>query len=102
MERIYYAGSSFLMSDDIANAVIDYHEYLIGVGGSAAFTVPVEYTDGTVGRLNMLLSPTSVLGFEAEDGTEPPSLRDDATVDFLRKRMSAASGGNRTASQRLR
>ena len=91
MERIYYAGTSFLVDDDVATALVAYVERLIKSRSSGAVSLPAGYLDGSVGRLDLLLSPTSVIGFEPQGGHDP-RLRDDVTVDRMRMRTDELGG----------
>jgi len=66
MERIHYAGSSFLTGDLIARALIDYAHFLAAHNTSAAVEIPVRRPDGSTSRANFLLVPTSQLVSETE------------------------------------
>ena len=85
MERIHYAGSSFVTGDLIARALIDYAHFLTAHNTSAAVDIPIRRDDGTVGRANFLLGPTSQLVSESE-GNRFSELFDDELVAQLRDR----------------
>ena len=72
MERIHYAGSSFLTGDLIARALIDYAHFLTAHNTSAAVDIPIRRADGSTARANFLLVPNSQLVSESE-----PSLYDE-------------------------
>ncbi|WP_411721607.1 hypothetical protein [Mycetocola sp.] len=85
MERIHYAGSSFVTGDLIARALIDYARFLTAHNSSASVDIPIRRADGTVGRANFLLGPTSQLVSESE-GSRFGELFDDDVVHMLRDR----------------
>jgi hypothetical protein len=85
MERIHYAGSSFVTGDLIARALIDYAHFLTAHNTSASVDIPIRRADGTVGRANFLLGPTSQLVSESE-GSLFSELFDDDLVELLHDR----------------
>jgi hypothetical protein len=85
MERIHYAGSSFVTGDLIARALIDYAHFLTAHNTSASVDIPIRRADGTVGRANFLLGPTSQLVSESE-GSKFSELFDDDLVTLLHDR----------------
>ena len=85
MERIHYAGSSFVTGDLIARALIDYAHFLTAHNTSASVDIPIRKSDGTVGRANFLLGPTSQLVSESE-GSRFSELLDDDLVEHLHDR----------------
>ncbi|MET4640102.1 hypothetical protein [Mycetocola sp. 2940] len=85
MERIHYAGSSFVTGDLIARALIDYAHFLTAHNTSASVDIPIRRPDGTVGRANFLLGPTSQLVSESE-GSRFSELVDNELVELLHDR----------------
>jgi hypothetical protein len=85
MERIHYAGSSFLTGDLIARALIDYAHFLSIHNSSGSVNIPIRRADGTLGRANFLLGPTSQLVSESE-GSLFGELFDDDLVEVLHDR----------------
>jgi hypothetical protein len=85
MERIHYAGSSFMTGDLIARALFEYAHFLTAHNTSASVNIPIRRADGTVGRANFLLGPTSQLVSESESSTFN-ELYDDDLVDSLHDR----------------
>lgn len=87
MERIHYAGSSFLTGDQIARALVDFARFLTAHNSSAAVDIPVRRPDGSTARANFLLVPTSQLVSESEASTFG-EIVDDDLVKELRDRSS--------------
>jgi hypothetical protein len=87
VERIHYAGSSFVTGDLIARALIDYAHFLTAHNTSASVDIPIRRVDGTVGRANFLLGPTSQLVSESE-GSRFGELYDDDLVELLHHRSA--------------
>ncbi|MBG6237058.1 hypothetical protein IWX78_000001 [Mycetocola sp. CAN_C7] len=85
MERIHYAGTSFLTGDLIARAFVGYARFLSAHRISAAVTIPVRHPDGTTGRANFLLGPTSELVSVSESSDLDSELLDLPLVDELRE-----------------
>jgi hypothetical protein len=85
MERIYYAGSSFVTGDLIARALVNYAHFLSAHNSSASVDIPIRKADGTVGRANFLLGPTSQLVAETE-GSRFSELFDEDLVKILHDR----------------
>lgn len=93
MERIHYAGTSFVTGDLIARAFISYARFLSANNVSAAIDIPVRKPDGTVSRANFLLSPTSQLVSVAESDGFPDELLDTSLVSELRQRATGMHRG---------
>jgi hypothetical protein len=87
MERIHYAGSSFLTGDAIARALVDFARFLAAHNNSAVVDIPVRHTDGSLARANFLLVPTSQLVSESEDSPYG-EIVDDDLVRELEERTS--------------
>lgn len=82
MDRIHYAGNSILTGTTIARALLDYAQALAQVGASATVDVPTLNDDGSLGRSEVLIGPSSQLIASAEYSTY-----DDVTDDELVARM---------------
>jgi hypothetical protein len=78
MDRIHYAGDSFLTGTEIANALVDYAQALAQVSASAAVELPVVHDDGSLGRVKVLVGPASQLVASSE-----PSEFDEVVDDGL-------------------
>jgi hypothetical protein len=85
MERIHYAGSSFVTGDRIARALIEYAHFLTAHNTSASVDIPIRRADGSVGRASFLLGPTSQLVSESE-GSRFSELLDEDLVLLLHNR----------------
>jgi len=84
MDRIHYAGDSILTGTSIARALLDYAQALAQVGASATVDVPTLNDDGSMGRSEILIGPSSQLIASAED-----SGYDDVTDEELVAHMIA-------------
>ena len=82
MERIHYAGSSFLTGDSIARALVDFARFLTAHNSSAAVDIPVRRPDGSTARANFLLVPTSQLVSESEASALGEIVADDLVNDL--------------------
>lgn len=85
MERIHYAGSSFVTGDRIAQALVGYAHFLTAHNTSASVDIPIRKDDGSVGHANFLLGPMSQLVSESE-GSRFGELLDDELVLMLNDR----------------
>ncbi|MFU8945434.1 hypothetical protein ACLRGF_01740 [Mycetocola zhadangensis] len=93
MERIYYAGSSFLTGDDIAQALVNYARFLVAHRSSASVDIPVRNSDGTDGRASFVLGPSSEIVAQTEwSGSQ--ELIDEPLVHRLRDRASGITLSN--------
>ena len=66
MDRIHYAGDSCATGTEIARALLDYAQALVQVGGSATVQIPTLNDDGSRGRSEFLVGPSSQLISSAE------------------------------------
>lgn len=82
MDRIHYAGVSFLTGTDIARALLEYAQALAQVGGSATVDVPTLNADGSRGRSEFLVGPASQLVACAEPSAQP-EVEDLGLVAYL-------------------
>jgi len=75
MQKITYAGESFLTADSVATALLDFAAALAGAISAEPVEVPVVAEDGTPGRVQIVLGPASqIVTRPVETGmTEPPS-----------------------------
>ncbi|MBZ4486955.1 hypothetical protein LQ938_03495 [Microbacterium sp. cx-55] len=87
MDRIHYAGDSCATGTDIARALLDYAQALAQTGGSATVDVPTINDDGSRGRSQFLVGPSSQLISSAEASTYD-ELIDEELVAFLRGEAS--------------
>lgn len=61
MQRIWYANSSFLTDDRVADAIMDYARVLALVDSADVIRVPAVDSAGTVRSVQMLIGPASQL-----------------------------------------
>lgn len=81
MIKLYYAGGSVEVGDDVAEAVMDYAHALADVGKSDLVKIPVTSETGTRGIARLLIGPSSeLMASPADDNdvdlTDPPLLED--------------------------
>ena len=93
MERIYYAGSSFLTGNAIAQALINYAKFLVAHRSTASVDIPIRHGDGTNGRASFLLGPTSELVSQTEYSASG-EIEDDLLVARLQKRSAGITLSN--------
>ena len=86
MERVHYAGHSVLTGTAIAHALLDYAQALALVGGSATVKIPTLNEDGSAGRSEILVGPSSQLISDTED-SEHEDVIDETLV--ARRRQEA-------------
>jgi hypothetical protein len=84
MDRVYYAGHSVLTGTAIAEALLDYAQALAQASGSATIDIPTLNEDGSRGRSEILVGPSSQLISDAED-SEHEEVTDDELVAYLRR-----------------
>ena len=82
MDRIHYAGHSVLTGTAIAQALLDYAQALAEAGGSATVDFPILNEDGSRGRSEILIGPSSQIISDAEE-----SEHDDLVDEELVARM---------------
>ncbi|MET0673209.1 MAG: hypothetical protein ABWY37_06930 [Microbacterium pygmaeum] len=83
MDRIHYAGHSVLTGTAIAEALLDYAQALAEAGGSSTVQLPILNEDGSRGRSEVLVGPSSQLISDAEE-SEHEELTDVVLVSRLR------------------
>lgn len=93
MERIYYAGSSFLTGDAIAQALVNYARFLVAHRSTAAVDIPIRNSDGSKGRASFLLGPTTQLVSKSEWSSET-EIEDATLVSRLRDQSSGLTLSN--------
>ena len=92
MERIHYAGGDVLTGTKIARALLDYAEALAEMNDSATVDIPARHEDGSIGRANLLIGPSSQLISETED-SDFDEFEDDALVaQFVEETRRLRSG----------
>lgn len=66
VERVFYcAGSSFVTGDDIAEALLEYAQWVVLRGQADVVHVPTRGEDGSAGRATLLLTSSTQLSAEA-------------------------------------
>ena len=90
MLRITYAGGGFVTGTDIAEAVLEYASSLARAGDVDIVDVQVRETDGTLGRVRMLLGASMPIALEADGDTAAKygELRDEVSVAQLTRLTS--------------
>jgi hypothetical protein len=83
MDRIHYAGHSVITGTAIAEALLDYAQALAQVGGSATVQIPTLNDDGSPGRSEILVGPSSQIITDAE-ASPHDELIDENLVTYLR------------------
>jgi hypothetical protein len=79
--KLYYAGGSVEVGDDVAEVVMDYAHALADVGKSDLVKIPVTSETGTRGVARLLIGPSSELMASPVDDneidlTDPPLLEE--------------------------
>lgn len=87
MRRVYYASGSFLTSDAIASAVLNYADALTQTSGSDVVEFPIILPSGALGSAALLIGPASQLASSSEDSAldEPESV--DLVKDLERRAL---------------
>ena len=70
MKYIQYDRSTFLTSDDVADAVIEYAAALAGGSRADAIAIPTVAEDGTMTTTKMLIGPSSEIVVEDAEEDE--------------------------------
>jgi len=83
MDRLHYAGHSVITGTAIAEALLDYAQALAQATGSATVQIPTVNDDGTPGRSEILVGPSSQLISDAEP-SEHDEVIDENLVAYLR------------------
>ena len=84
MQRIYYAGDSFLTGTDIAKSLVAYAAALAEEGSAASVEIPVRHEDdGRAGTVNFLVGPASQLVTEDVEAIDYEEMRDEPLVARL-------------------
>ena len=84
MDRVHYAGHSVITGTAIAEALLDYAQALAQADGSATVEIPTLNDDGSPGRSEILVGPSSQLISDAE-ASEHEEVIDETLVAYLRK-----------------
>lgn len=82
MERIHYASGSILTGTDIARALLEYAEALAEQNESATVDIPTRNDDGTVGRANFLIGPSSQIVSDTEPSEQDELIDEDLVASF--------------------
>ncbi|GAA1962272.1 hypothetical protein [Microbacterium deminutum] len=84
MDRLHYAGHSVITGTAIAHALLGYAQALAQANGSATVQIPTVNDDGSPGRSEMLVGPSSQLISDAEE-SEHEEVTDEVLVTYLRE-----------------
>ncbi len=84
MDRLHYAGHSVITGTAIAKALLDYAQALAQASGSATVQIPTLHEDGSPGRSEILVGPSSQLMCDAEE-SEHQEVTDESLVIYLRE-----------------
>ena len=88
MDKVHYAGSSFLTGTAIARALLDYAQALGQAGASDTVDVPTLNEDGTQGRSEVLIGPASQI-LSAVEKSEYADVTDQNLVSHMQKEAAA-------------
>jgi hypothetical protein len=82
MDRLHYAGTSVITGTAIAEALLDYAQALAQANGSSTVRIPTLNEDGSRGRSEILVGPSSqfISKAEASERQEPT---DENLVAYL-------------------
>ena len=89
MKELIYAGGKAIVSDELAEALIDYAQILAAHGDSGLIEIPSVGEDGTVGMSRLLLGPASQIIAEPVTA-EQPQFDDSEVIAELKTRIRAA------------
>lgn len=87
MRRVYYASGSFLTSDAIAAAVLDYADALTQTSGSDVIEFPIILPTGARGSASLLVGPASQLASATEDSVLDEPFEDELVADLRRRAL---------------
>ena len=87
MIKLYYAGGSVEVGNDVAEAVMDYAHALADVGKSDLVKIPVTSDSGTRGIARLLIGPSSELMASPVDDNEV-DLSDPPLLEELRGKIA--------------
>lgn len=87
MDRINYAGESFLTGSAIARALLDYAQALAEVGSSGTADIPTVDVNGREGSVTVLVGPASQL-ISATIDSDHPEPADEGLVEQLHTRAA--------------
>jgi hypothetical protein len=82
MQRLHYAGDTFLTGSAIAHSLLAYAQALAARASSATVTIPIWREDGSLASAEILIGPASQLIAEAYESSAP-ELEDDEVVARL-------------------
>ena len=85
MDRIFYAGESFLTGSSIAQALLNYAKALAENDSSETVDLPVREPDGSLHRTTFLIGPASQIIAEAEDPELDEVVDDELVAELIRK-----------------
>jgi len=95
MKRIFYAGGSALVTNELADAVLNYAEVLATSSTQAdVVRIPVVLDSGHAGEAHMLIGPASQL-FSLSEEAELLNLPDDSFVVAELQRKARLAGSPR-------
>ncbi|MCU1479278.1 MAG: hypothetical protein JWQ19_64 [Subtercola sp.] len=83
MERIHYASGSILTGTAIARALLEYAEALAEKNESATVDIPTRREDGSTGRANFLIGPSSQIVSDTEQSEFQELVDDDLVASFV-------------------
>ena len=100
MDRVHYAGDSFLTGTAIAHALLDYAQALAQAGASATVEIPTINSDGAPARSEILIGPASQLRSSAED-SDFNEVTDEELVGYMQAEATRVRihGANPVAAQ---
>ncbi|MDQ1569997.1 MAG: hypothetical protein QOF79_671 [Actinomycetota bacterium] len=98
MIKLYYAGGSIEVGDEVAESIMSYAHALADVKRSDLVTIPAIAEDGTRGVARLLIGPSSELLASpiADKGVD---LNDDPLLEELRMKVAALQPSRPMASE---
>lgn len=80
MDRVHYAGTSIVTGTAVAHALLDYAQALGQIGASATVKIPTLNEDGSRGRSEILIGPSSQLISDEWDSDHDEVLDEDLVI----------------------
>lgn len=96
MHQISYAGDTFVTTDRIARAVLDYARALGRVGADDTIEIPAVDDSGEVWKIELLIGPASQLVARQVEGEEQDLQAEELLAD-LSRRVASFDTPNRAA-----
>lgn len=83
MDRLHYAGNSIVTGTALAHALLDYAQALAQVNASATVKLPTLNDDGSHGRSEILIGPSSQLMSDEEESHHAELVDEELVIRML-------------------